>query len=562
MEKRVRTKFLPSFLCLLALFCSFQLPSPAFDGAEDVSVELPENGRVRIVNRRGGIRLEVWEKSFVSIATKLSGPAPKISPVHIARTADQLFVNVPAPVKGAGRAPGLELVIRIPQRSKVSVVTADGAVAVSGVPAELNVLTRSGDIDAEIAESDSVGIRGISTQGSAKTVVPTATLPGPLSSRSLAKAQVFYVKQNGGQNVMELRSTTGNINLSRATSSQAVGESTAAQSTKVEEPKARLIGPPVLRVEQPSSKEPTGTPAPATAEQDVDEGDVVRVDSQLVTMNISVVERDTNRGLADLTAKDFRLFENGAPQSLTNFESSNAPFNMFLLIDLSGSTKEMVRIIREAAQRFVDATRPDDRIAVITFANTPVIVSPLTADRGLLKERINTIQEPSGSTRLYDSVKFTLDEVAKQAGSARRNAVILMSDGLDSTLPNVKGEGSKLDFRDLIGEVNEFDGVLYSLWLDTEYEALSPEDVQPETVDLAHDRMQELADAGGGAFYEVEKLQDLAGAYERVVTDLGTVYSIGYQPTNHVRDGKWRTIKVDVLRPKAVARGKHGYYAK
>jgi hypothetical protein len=73
--------------------------------------------------------------------------------------------------------------------------------------------------------------------------------------------------------------------------------------------------------------------------------------------------------------------------------------------------------------------------------------------------------------------------------------------------------------------------------------------------------MKEMADTGGGVFYEVERLDDLAGAYERVVADLGTVYSLAYRPSNKTRNGKWRTIKVDVARPSAVARGKRGYYA-
>jgi VWFA-related protein len=153
--------------------------------------------------------------------------------------------------------------------------------------------------------------------------------------------------------------------------------------------------------------------------------------------------------------------------------------------------------------------------------------------------------------------------VLKDAKDSRRNAIVLMSDGLDSTLPNVTGEGSQLDYRELLGRVRELDGVLYSLWLETEteYSSLSVLDVQPETFDLAHDRMKELADAGGGIFYEVESLDDLAGAYERVVADLGTVYSIGYRPTNKQRNGKWRAIRVAVSRPNAVARGKRGYYA-
>ena len=78
-----------------------------------------------------------------------------------------------------------------------------------------------------------------------------------------------------------------------------------------------------------------------------------------------------------------------------------------------------------------------------------------------------------------------------------------------------------------------------------------------------HDRMKELAEAGGGLFYEVEKLEDLAGAYERVVADLGTVYSISYRPTNKRRDGSWRAIHIRLPRhPDAVARGRRGYFAK
>ena len=136
-----------------------------------------------------------------------------------------------------------------------------------------------------------------------------------------------------------------------------------------------------------------------------------------------------------------------------------------------------------------------------------------------------------------------------------------MSDGLDSSIPGVQGEGSKLRYGDLLSRLREFDGVLYTLWLNTEYESLSPLDTQPEAFDAGYDRMKEMADTGGGVFYEVESLDDLAGAYERVVADLGTVYSLAYRPADKTRDGKWRGIRVSVARPSAVARGKRGYYA-
>ena len=73
--------------------------------------------------------------------------------------------------------------------------------------------------------------------------------------------------------------------------------------------------------------------------------------------------------------------------------------------------------------------------------------------------------------------------------------------------------------------------------------------------------MQEMAQTGGGIFYEVDRLEDLAGAYEHVVADLGTVYGLAYRPSDKIRNGKWRAIRVNVDRPSAVARGKRGYYA-
>jgi VWFA-related protein len=306
-----------------------------------------------------------------------------------------------------------------------------------------------------------------------------------------------------------------------------------------------------------------GTPAggePANTE--ISEGDVIRVDSQLVTLQISVIDRGTNRGLMGLNQADFKLFEDGQEQRVVQFESSAAPFDLVLLIDLSGSTKEVLKLIRAAALRFVSAARPADRIAVITFAGEAKVVSELTADRELLKQRIETIDTARGDTKLYDATNFAMAEILKQTKNSRRTAIVLMSDGLDGTIPGISGQvGSQTSYRDTLRNIQEFDGVLYTLWLNTEYEAMSPLDTQPEAFDAGHDRMKEMAEAGGGIFYRVEKLTDLAGAYEQVVADLGTVYSLAYKPSNSARDGHWRAIRIGINRPNAVPRGKRGYYA-
>lgn len=312
-----------------------------------------------------------------------------------------------------------------------------------------------------------------------------------------------------------------------------------------------------------NSKTPAGTPGDKSENVEISEGDVIRVDSQLVMLNVSVIDRGTSRGLAGLVQSDFKLFEDGQEQRIVQFESSSAPFDLVLLIDLSGSTKEVVKLIRAAALRFINAARPADRIAVIIFAGSSSIVSGLTADRELLRQRIETIDTVRGDTKLYDAINFTMNQVAKDAGNSRRSAIVVMSDGLDGTIPGISGQvGSQNSYQDTLRNIQEFDGVLYTLWLNTEYEAMSPLDTQPEAFDMGHDRMKEMAEGGGGVFYPVEKLTDLAGAYEQVVADLGTVYSLAYRPSNHARDGQWRAIRIGVNRSNAVARGKRGYYAK
>jgi len=335
---------------------------------------------------------------------------------------------------------------------------------------------------------------------------------------------------------------------------------------------AIVLGPP-LQSEIATAKEPellgangpkraAGTPAEPVTSDEITEGDVIRVDSQLVTLNISVIDRSTNRGLLGLAQSEFKLFEDGQEQRIVQFESSSAPFDLMLLIDLSGSTREVVKLIRAAAIRFVDAARPADRIGVITFAGEAKVISELTADRELLRQRIETIDTARGDTKLYDATNFAMDELLKESKKSRRSAIVLMSDGLDGTIPGVSGQqGSRKSYPETLRNIQEFDGVLYTLWLNTEYQAMSPEDTQPEAFDAGHDRLKDMAEMGGGVFYEVEKLTDLAGAYEQVVADLGTMYSLAYRPTNSARDGKWRAIRIGVSRTNAVPRGKRGYYA-
>jgi VWFA-related protein len=438
----------------------------------------------------------------------------------------------------------------------LAIQTTDGAVEIQGVPAALLVQTFSGETSLNVPpEANATFI--IDT----KTGNVSSSVAALLAKRTSPQVQGLL---GSGVGSVRLFSQAGNINIRPATSSsaRAVSISPARTVPLAPAPSPTLTQRPELAGNKANAA--AGTPAkPDTGPEEISEGDVIRVDTELVGLNVSVVDRGTNRGINGLTKDDFRLYENNLPQQIANFESASAPFNLVLLIDLSGSTTNVVELIKSAALHFVDAARPFDRIGVITFAGDQVVVSPLTSDHAALRQRIRAIQKPEGSTKLYDSVAFAVDEVFRESKDSRRNAIVVISDGLDSVMPNVTGEGSTLSYDEMIRRAKEFDGIIYTVWTDTQsYEPLSPLDIQQETFDLAHDQMKELAGAGGGGFYECEKLEDLAGAYDRVVADLGTLYTLAYRPTNKVRDGSWRTIRVTVNRPNTVARGKRGYFAK
>jgi len=533
---RVRHLIFASFALALVLTTLNLATSPSSASDDGIRIDVPPSARVRIENQFGQVSAEVWSEKFVSVSATIEGTGASFtrSPVVIENRKQLLLISVLR--KPVDPQVGIRLTVRLPEGAHAEIVTSVGAISIRGALASASLRSISGDIRAELNQPLNADI-------SARTA--TGDIKSELQATLSANGRLLETRSGSGNYVLRINSESGSITLAQ--------EPNQISSVPVNT-SPRLIGSDSPRIG-------AGRPANPAESEEVTEGDVIRVDSQLATMNLSVVDRNTSRGVVGLAQTDFHLFEDGVEQNILRFESSSAPFDLILLIDVSGSTRDVVKLIRAAALRFVEAARPSDRIGIITFAGRPILVSPVTLDRDILTQRVNAIDTATGDTKVYDAVDYSLTQLLKSMGKSRRTAIVMMSDGLDGSIPGVQGEGSNLPYGELLNRVREFDGVLYTLWLNTEYEALNPLDTQPEAFDLGHDRMKEMAEAGGGVFYQVERLQDLAGAYERVVADLGTVYSLAYRPNNKARDGKWRAVKVILDRPAAVARGRHGYYA-
>lgn len=291
--------------------------------------------------------------------------------------------------------------------------------------------------------------------------------------------------------------------------------------------------------------------------------ETLRIESDLVDLKVSVVSLVPRNPSAELQQKDFLVLEDGQPQNISFFAAADTPFDLVLLLDLSSSSKDKLKLIRKSATRFVEATRPIDRVSIVSFSIEARLVSPLTQDRQALKKSIDNIQEPQGGTKFWDSLRYVLAILNASANSLRRSAVVVMTDGVDNALPEVFGDGSQTSFDKLLQIVRDSDAIVFPIYLDTEDEEYKRHRTPRSAFAIAREQLGLLAVASGTRLYRATKLKDLEDVYQQVIGDVGRIYSIGYRPSNSLRDGKWRSVSVQINeRQDVTARTKPGYYAR
>ncbi|HKQ51106.1 MAG TPA: VWA domain-containing protein [Pyrinomonadaceae bacterium] len=305
-------------------------------------------------------------------------------------------------------------------------------------------------------------------------------------------------------------------------------------------------------------------PPPLAQGGDAEGMETIRVDTELVDLNVSVFRRgDALAAVGELGKQDFLVTENGRPEEISFFASASTPFDLVLLLDLSGSSAKKLNLIRKSAVEFVKAARPTDRIGIVTFAQATTVVSPPMLDRARLVGLIEKIEKPHDGTNFWDALSFVLKQGFGPVDASRRRAVVVMSDGVDNALPGIFGAGSSVEYEDLLETVKASDVIVIPIYLDTEREMIKERKATPEAYELARKQLEELAGESGSLLYKAAKMEDLEGVYQQVIRDLGTVYSIGYQPQNRRRDGSWRTVSVRLVnRPDLAARTRRGYYAR
>jgi VWFA-related protein len=332
----------------------------------------------------------------------------------------------------------------------------------------------------------------------------------------------------------------------------------------------------------------------------------VNVDS--VSLNVSVLDRDSGRSVGQLQREDFVVYEDGVLQQIDEVAPSEAPFNLLLLLDVSGSTQSYLPMMKKAAIDFTRQIKADDRIALATFNSSVRLIQGFTNDRAAAASAIQMIQA-GGGTAFYDALMACIDQYMRDVEG--RSAIVVFTDGVDNQLYGEPAEGSFVRFDELYRKIQEIEPIVYTIFMDTEgmvpttpggtgpantgaiigilgdiirggrppgsYPPTSPNPAptplpaprgpsNPAERAAYAEAMKQLlmiAEQTGGRFYSPGRIDELSRVYSQIADDLRIQYQLSYSSTNHKYDGRWREIRVQVKNhPKAVVRTRKGYYAR
>lgn len=270
----------------------------------------------------------------------------------------------------------------------------------------------------------------------------------------------------------------------------------------------------------------------------------------VVSLNVTVTD-PTNRYITDLNEGDFEVFEDGVRQDLVLFNRSNLPVALSLLIDTSSSMEDRMTVAQDAAIGFVRKLRPTDLGEVIGFDSRAEVLQKFTSSVPDLEQAIRkTVAGGSTSMNnaLYISLKGLKKVPVREENEIRRQAIILLSDGEDTS--------SLVTFEDVLDLARRSETAIYAIGLMEE----APNGQSKGFREATYALRQLTTDTGGRSFFP-QDVKSLASVYGQIYDELSSQYTIGYTSKNPKRDGAWRRIVVRINRPNVTARTKQGYFA-
>lgn len=308
-----------------------------------------------------------------------------------------------------------------------------------------------------------------------------------------------------------------------------------------------------------------------------DPGDeVVELDTTLVEVPV-VVSEPGGRYVTDLTQEDFTIYENGIRQQVSFFAAVDQPISVALVLDTSGSTRDQLDRIKEAASAFLDQLRPNDRVSIIAFEEEVRVLTPLTSNRARLRQALEGL-EPGNFTQVYEAIHTVAEDVL--AGVDGRKAAIVFTDGVDTA-------SAIATFENSLDEISRRQILVYPIRYNTRPDVevhlglRQPDDeatrmrrvtdAGPERSEaergldqayhVADAYLWELADRTGGVMHRADRLEDLPSAFGKIADELRRRYMLGYYPPRRDLEDAERHISVTVSRPGLLVRSRQGYRA-
>jgi VWFA-related protein len=323
--------------------------------------------------------------------------------------------------------------------------------------------------------------------------------------------------------------------------------------------------------------------------EEVSEGDVVRIDTNFVTVPVSVFDRQ-GRFVPNLRREDFRVFDNGVEQKVAYFEPTETPFTVALLLDTSGSTTFHLSEIKDAAIAFAKKLRPQDRVLVVTFNERVMLLTEATNDLDAVTEVIQQNANTGFSTRLYDAIDLVIKERLNKIKG--RKAIVLFTDGVDTA-------SYLATYRSTLREAEELDALIYPIQYDTTDFIAASQAAGNVTIvtstrsiwpypgrtssrviygtsgsslplpgstladyKTAGRYLNELADKTGARLYQANDRRQLHEAFSQIAEELRRQYSLGYYPETSTQEGERRTIKVQLDQTDLAVRARASYIQK
>ncbi len=278
-------------------------------------------------------------------------------------------------------------------------------------------------------------------------------------------------------------------------------------------------------------------------------GQRFRTGIDVVSLNVTVTDAATLKFVRDLSQGEFEVYEDGVKQDVTFFSRTQQPIALAILLDTSASMEDKLQLAQEAAIGFARRLRPEDVAEIVDFDSKVDILQTFTNDRVALERAIRTTNA-DGSTAIYHAIYISLKELKKHAAKTeadiRRQAIVVLSDGEDTS--------SILAYEEVLDLAKRSETGIYTI-------GLRGTDLSPRGFKEAEFVMRQLAQETGGRSFFPHQTAELPRIYEQISDELSSQYSLAYSSRNPRRDGAWRRIVVRVTRPNVTARTKQGYYA-